>query len=548
MHSLNYNWHEFWRFKLKLRTENINEYRIKDCGLTQITLDDDFNVPDAKPDVDAIVKEWADVVIDEIKPVRDSEKGGTDRVCISGAMNFQILYIGRDSKDKVKPVKMEGKIPFSEWINVCDDAKGDYYTCKAVVEDLNIKAVNSRKISTRTIVTLKLSSENLCTVSLASGVEDDGDKEVLKLKKELEFVQLCVNQKDNFRIRENVSLPQGKPEIKEIVWSDIDVRNFNTRLTEGQVNITGDLDTFVMYMCDDDKKNVQWYDTTIHFEGTLDVSGASPDMIPYIAYRIVGKSIEERSDLDNENMDFFVEVVLELDIKAYEEKKKDIVCDIYSPVANIQLSCKETEFKNICVRNNSSCRVDGSMQLENCQELLQICNCTGTVSIDDCSQTDEGVLASGVVNANVFYITNNDEMPLRSVRLVIPFEQMIKINCPFNDVDINVNAYIASLSATINSTGVVEVKANVSLDTICFTRFTCQCIEDVSCNDEAGAFMEMPSMIGFFSDGTMSLWDVAKKYHTTPDLIRKTNESKAIELNETDLIPKGQKLLIVKYA
>ena len=46
---------------MRLRTENIHEYRLKCNTVAQITLDDDFNVPDTKDDIELIVKEWGNV-------------------------------------------------------------------------------------------------------------------------------------------------------------------------------------------------------------------------------------------------------------------------------------------------------------------------------------------------------------------------------------------------------------------------------------------------------------------------------------------------------
>ena len=39
---------------MNLKHENIHEYVIKCTNTTQITLDDDFNVMDSKPDIDLI--------------------------------------------------------------------------------------------------------------------------------------------------------------------------------------------------------------------------------------------------------------------------------------------------------------------------------------------------------------------------------------------------------------------------------------------------------------------------------------------------------------
>ncbi|MFR2510934.1 MAG: DUF3794 domain-containing protein [Lachnospira eligens] len=83
---------------------------------------------------------------------------------------------------------------------------------------------------------------------MITGVDETENTDIQQLKEELEFVQLAVNQRDNFRIRENVSLPAGKPEIQEIIWDDVDVRNLNTRLADDGLKLAGDLDIFVMYI------------------------------------------------------------------------------------------------------------------------------------------------------------------------------------------------------------------------------------------------------------------------------------------------------------
>ena len=56
---------------MRLRTENIHEYRLKCNTVAQITLDDDFNVPDTKDDIELIVKEWGNVQTDSVKVNKD---------------------------------------------------------------------------------------------------------------------------------------------------------------------------------------------------------------------------------------------------------------------------------------------------------------------------------------------------------------------------------------------------------------------------------------------------------------------------------------------
>lgn len=527
---------------MRLRTENIHEYRTKCSSIAQITLDDDFNVPDSKADIELIVKEWGDVVTDSVKVNKD-------KACVEGELRFALLYIGSTSgNERFMPVKMDGKMPFSENVNLSGDVTGDYVTCQATIEDLSIKAINSRKISVKAIVTLKIICENLVDIQMITGIDEADNADVAQLKNDLEFVQLSVNQRDNYRIRENISLPAGKPDIQEIIWNDVDVRNVNTRLADDGLKLTGQLDVFVMYVGTDDSHNIQWYETTAAFEGSLDISGCSADMIPYVSYQITGRTIEDRPDMDGENRDVSIEVVLDMDIKAYEERKKDVIADMYSPMHELELTQVSTMLKKLVVRNNVSCRVSGSLQLENYSDLMQICNCTATVQLDDCSYNDGEICAQGAVSANVFYITSNDEHPLGSVHTVIPFENTIKItgNIESGDLEYNIKPVIEQLSATINSAGLIEVKAMVSLDIICFKCFEYKGIKEAVLSEEKIDMSNEPSMTGYIADGRHTLWDVAKKYHTTTESVKNSNHAVMEDMTDMSVIPRGTKLLLVR--
>ena len=493
---------------MRLRTENIHEYRLKCNTVAQITLDDDFNVPDTKDDIELIVKEWGNVQTDSVKVNKD-------KAAVDGDLKFSLLYIGASSdSERMQPVKMTGKMSFSENVNLSGDCTGDYVTCQASIEDLSIKAINSRKISVKAIVTLKLICESLQDIQMITGVDETENTDIQQLKEELEFVQLAVNQRDNFRIRENVSLPAGKPEIQEIIWDDVDVRNLNTRLADDGLKLAGDLDIFVMYIGNGETGNVQWYETTASFEGSLDISGCNADMIPYVNFQIIGKTVEERPDLDGENRDIAVEVVLDMDVKAYEERKKDVIADIYSPSYDMEIENADTQLRCLVVRNNVSSRVSGNLQLENYADLMQICNCTATVQLDDVTYKEGELVAEGVVSAN--------------------------------SLEYNIKPSVQQLSATINSAGVIEVKSSVSLDVIVFRNFEYSGIKSAYMSEEKCDLSKMPSMTGYIADGTKTLWDVSKMYHTTADSIKASNPKCADGLSESVIIPRGTKLLLVK--
>ena len=164
----------------------------------QITLDDDFNVPDSKPDIDNIVKERGIVHIESAKAV-------ADKADVIGILDFAMLYTGSQA-DKKNPVSMTGSLNFNEKINLSEEADNTYITAQARLEDITVKAVNSRKISVKAVVEITVICEELEDVLVGNMVEEFEEQDDIQiLKSNINYCQLALNQKDNLRIKENIS-------------------------------------------------------------------------------------------------------------------------------------------------------------------------------------------------------------------------------------------------------------------------------------------------------------------------------------------------------
>jgi len=78
----------------------------------QVTLDDDFNVPDSKPDIIRLLKPDGEIKITDKKQMNG-------KLLLNGSLLFRILYI---SDDTSRPLHtLQGELPFSESINLSED-------------------------------------------------------------------------------------------------------------------------------------------------------------------------------------------------------------------------------------------------------------------------------------------------------------------------------------------------------------------------------------------------------------------------------------------
>ena len=94
---------------MELIKKNIHMNKLKCKSDLQITMDDDFNVPDIKPDIYKIIKEQGEVKIQDVKV-------STGKMIIQGYLSFNVLYL---SDELDRPLyNISGEIPFEETVHL----------------------------------------------------------------------------------------------------------------------------------------------------------------------------------------------------------------------------------------------------------------------------------------------------------------------------------------------------------------------------------------------------------------------------------------------
>ena len=240
---------------------------------------------------------------------------------------------------------------------------------------------------------------------------------------------------------------------------------------------------------------------------------------------------------------------LKYEQEVYEEKEKTILTDVYSPVKNVINTTQTSVFHKLLVRNNSRCRASDRMNTGEYTNILQICNCTGVAQIDDITVEEDGLLVDGAIIANVFYVTANDAAPMGSIRAAVPFSNKIQVKSDeeITNMEYVVNAGVEQLSAAMTGSNEMEIKGSVGLDAICFAPCETESVMECEVEEyEENEFLKFPSIIGYIATGEETLWDIAKKYHTTVDSIKNGNHVLADRASER--VKRGDKLLLVKAA
>lgn len=516
---------------MELIKKNIHMNKLRCKSALQLTLDDDFNVPDAKPDIDQIITEQGEVKLTDIRAMNG-------KLMVKGALVFNILYLSEGDQRPVRNIS--GEIPFDEVINMDVTCSDDEPVMKWDLEDLTTGLINSRKLSVRAIVGLYVTIEDLYDEETAVMV--DGPEDVQYINKKIEVTDVAINKKDTYRIKDEITLPANKGNISSMLYQDIGLSNVEFRLLDDRFTVKGEIPVFILYSSEDEENPIEYFETEIPFSGTVECNGCTEDMVEDITCGISSKSMEIKPDLDGEERVLDLEVILDLGIKVYGVEEPEILRDVYCPSKEVKPIIRDATYENLVIKNNSKYRVsDRIMVPENQARILQICHANGVIKIDDIVVEGNELMVEGVIETGIIYISEDDRRPMSSIKGVIPFSQTIELKGMKSGSNFEIKPTIDQLSVMMLDSQEIEVKATVNLNTIVFDLITEPIITDIEVSDlDLEKLQTMPGLIGYVVKKDDSLWTIAKKYYTTVDNIM------AINNLEDDQVAEGDKLIIMK--
>ena len=311
--------------KIELIRQNLHRSRYKSQASTQITLDDDFIVPDAMDDMEKIIVNSGDVILDSVR-------NQTERVMIRGKLAFQVLY--RNPEGGLQT--LAGSIAIEEPMNVPGLEEKDETGVSWELEDLSTEMINSRKLNVKAILTFRVRSEALMDGEAVVEAREAGsgnmealeDSPLQVRRQMMETAALKVRRKDTVRVRESITLPGNKPAMEQILWKQVSLLATSAKSQDGSLLAEGQIQIFCLYEGEGEELPVQWFEETIPFSGTIELDQISEGMPSFTRMRLVHKELEAKPDADGELRELDLDAVVELDIKIYEEEPLELVEDL----------------------------------------------------------------------------------------------------------------------------------------------------------------------------------------------------------------------------
>ena len=503
----------------------------KGKAASQVTIDEDYNLADYKPDIVKVMKSGGCVRLDNVH-VSD------EHVYVKGTLCFDVLYRS-DLPDK-KMDCLTGSIPFEEMLCMDDVDELDPVHATAEVEDITIEIINSRKLNVRALLMLQATVQNTKKEQVITDIHSEHSLEMLRSEKNVLQLRGC--KRDKYRMKQEIPLSANQPNVDQLLWKNVQLRGIETKLSGDAVQISGEVILYLLYYAQGEERRLEWLEQSVPIRGSVPCEEYEENLLYQIKVEQGATELEVQADYDGEDRVLSLDMTLELDISIWQEELLNVVDDAYSLERDIVPVYENATLEQLLAKNYAKCRISDRLTLEPEQnDILQICSCEGKVYIDESKVVEQGVQVEGSLEIELMYVTTDDALPVGTYKGTLGFEQFIEVPGATGDMSYELDTGLEQLTALLSDNGRVDIKAVVNLNLLAFSRQEIPRMLDLKDEDmDMERLQKRPGLVGYLVREQDTLWDIAKNYHTTISQLMEINDL------EQPKIQKGDKLLIVK--
>lgn len=515
---------------LELVKKNIHMDCIKAKAGNQITVEDDVNIPDLRPDIDKVIFHSGVIKIEEAK-------AGNGQVTVRGALAVSILYTSDEDEEPLG--KVDTSLPFEEQFHMEGVEAGDAVYVRHMLEDLSVGIINSRKISIRALLTLELCVRQIFDESAAVDISSNVNAEYRK--KPLHIMETAVCKKDIFRFRHEETLPTHLPNVFEVLYGSVMPASIECTAAEDKLLVKGVVHLFFLYAPDGEEDTARFYETVIPMQGEVPCSGMTDTMLPCVDVSLGSVEYEVKPDFDGEDRVFAIEAVFDMDIKAYEEKTYEILADMYGITKEITTECKEGNFMNLLQNHSGKARIKERITLEN-GNLMALIHHEESAMLEDVEIDGTEMSVMGNIHLKCLYTTNEEITGYDCMEWDAPFVYTLEIgDVSDKEISQEIRLCIDQLEVTVLDASQMECNAIVGIHLVAFEEKKEPIIVGANISDlDSQKIKNLPGMVIYMVKEGGSLWQIGKEYYIPVETIKECNGL------TSDMIQPGDKLLLMK--
>jgi len=477
--------------------------------MSEQSIDTEFTLPDYCPDISRILK-------CRVKTRVSSKSINGTQIAIDGIVYFNLIFA--DGENKIN--SYEYSMPFNKNIDIGDSAEYAVVNVRAKQNYMNCRAVNPRKVDLHGAVGLFVKVTARKTTQIISDVDDREIQQKLGMTNAT--IPMGTSEK-HLIVEDEIELGQGKPSIRSLIRCDARAVINETKIISNKAIIKGELMVSALY-CPDTDGRPQLLESTIPFSQIMDVDGITEECECDTSIEVVSLNLKPRTGINGEVRNLMLEAKLCVCVTAYCNNEVPVLFDAFSTKYNSDIVKEDVAFEKIISQIN---------ERYSCKKTLEFSeNAIGTVmdlwcesQVGNIKKDNKNLIINGTVEICILAY-DSDDMPVYYERPV-EYEYTFELeNLPsIMKCDPQVEAIAASYTLFDSSRLEARIELNISAAVFDVSKITL--VTDISVNENSPKKRQNDiALIIYYADSGENIWDIARKYNTSPKHICSINDIK----------------------
>ena len=279
----------------------------------------------------------------------------------------------------------------------------------------------------------------------------------------------------------------------------------------------------------------------IPFHGFIEGGGITPQTWTDVKLTVNESEVRPAVNDDGETRNLDVTAVIGAELKAVDHTEQEMVTDAYGLESCLQPKREKITFP-VCVgMTRSRFSLKEGVSLENGEmPMMQAVAAWGQVHTEDVTVETDAVHVEGVLQAEILYLSADDDAAVCVLKRGIPFRQTVEVRGAKAGDTACVRSIVEQVDFRLMTETEGELRAQILLEILVTAMEETEVVTDLLEMPEETPEKRPSAVICVVQDGE-SLWDIAKKYRTTPERILMVND-----IENPERLFSGQKLLILR--
>lgn len=477
----------------------------------------DITMPDFCPVIKRILKCTA-------SPRLISSRCSGDTANIEVNVQVRVIYMSEDNEiycfDKIFPI--------SKSIDIGKQTENPVPEVKLKTSYANARAVSERRIDINCSIGINIKIMCMKKEEIVFDAENCG----IQLLKNCESIKDFIGETvKNFSLNETVEIGEDKEPVLNILRVNSLVNLSEVKAITNKILIRGEVMLSIIYCSDSKMKKTEKLEHTMPISQIVELEGMSEKTENSVSLTVSGVDISQKSNSAGEKRLLDISAGVSAVVKCFSENNDILSTDCYSTKYDINCEKKQIETESIKDTIDYMIHIKSDEKLSGVK-IGEICD-LWCENVNIISSVSEGEI-NFKGNMNLCILGKDDEgVPFYSEKTVdFSDKKKLKDNSSDNcKTEISIKGVSAGF--IISKEDELKIKAEIST-----TVYVINCISEKIVSSieilKDSLKKSPPAMTVYYSEENENVWDIAKRYNTTSELICSENK-----ISQSDKTHKG---------